>query len=54
MGKYALSLSYIDEDFLMQCEGVYLEKANQVGGRTAGSQADFLVHCTSVNQVILF
>ncbi|KAG1661566.1 hypothetical protein FOA52_009566 [Chlamydomonas sp. UWO 241] len=30
LGKYAVALSYMDEDFLMQCEGTYLDKAHDV------------------------
>jgi len=30
LGKYAAALSYMDEDFLMQCEGFYLDKAHEV------------------------
>ncbi|KAJ9534012.1 hypothetical protein QJQ45_027113 [Haematococcus lacustris] len=30
MGKYATALSYLDEDFMMQLEGFYEDKANEV------------------------
>ncbi|GAX84618.1 hypothetical protein CEUSTIGMA_g12039.t1 [Chlamydomonas eustigma] len=30
LGKYSMSLSYLDEDFLMQLEGLYLDKAHEV------------------------
>ena len=30
LGKYAMGLSHMNEDFLMQLEGVHLDKANAV------------------------